>query len=319
MAVSTFFLAFAGTWVTERVVEPRLGAPVSVEAPPADSDLSESEKRGLRSAAVAAGLFALVILVGTVPAAGFLRDAETRDLLHSPFLSGIVAIIFLGGLTVGLAYGLAAGTFRSDTDVVNSMSKAMAGLGSYLVLVFFAAQFVAFFNWTNLGLILAVNGAGLLESSGFGGIPLMVSFVLLTSFVNLFMGSASAKWAIMAPVFVPMFMLLGYSPELTQATYRVGDSVSNIVSPMMSYFALIVAFVQRYDAKAGIGTVVALMAPYTLAFLVVWTILLCGWIALGLPVGPGAELYLPEASAPPLPGSECANRLLPLCAGLRAL
>ena len=293
MAVSTFFLAIAGTWVTERLVEPRLGTSPTVETASEDSELSANERRGLRSAAIAASLFALLILLGTVPADGFLRDPATGDLLHSPFLSGIVALIFFGGLIVGLAYGIAAGTFRSDADVVNSMGKAMATLGSYLVLVFFAAQFVAFFNWTNLGLILAVSGAEVLRSSGFGGIPLMISFVFLTSFVNLFMGSASAKWAIMAPVFVPMFMLLGYSPELTQATYRVGDSVSNIISPMMSYFALIVAFVQRYDAKAGIGTVVALMLPYTLTFTVIWTLLLGVWIALELPVGPGAALYLP--------------------------
>jgi aminobenzoyl-glutamate transport protein len=299
MAVSTFFLSIAGTWVTEALVEPRLGTPPTAETLPSnDSGLSASEKRGLRFAAVAACLLSLLILLGTAPHDGFLRDPATGDLLHSPFLSGIVALIFFGGLIVGLAYGIAAGTFRSDADVVNSMGKAMATLGSYLVLVFFAAQFVAFFNWTNLGLILAVSGAEVLRGSGFGGTPLMVSFVFLTSFVNLFMGSASAKWAIMAPVFVPMFMLLGYSPELTQATYRVGDSVSNIISPMMSYFALIVAFVQRYDPKAGIGTVVALMLPYTLTFVAIWTILLGVWIALGLPVGPGAELYLSETRGP---------------------
>jgi aminobenzoyl-glutamate transport protein len=278
-------------------VEPRLGRPPDAAIQTDDSELSAEEKRGLRSAAVAASLFSLLLLLGTAPADGFLRDPASGDLLHSPFLSGIVALIFFGGLIVGLTYGVAAGTFRSDADVVNSMGKAMATLGSYLVLVFFAAQFVAFFNWTNLGLILAVSGAEVLRSSGFGGIPLMVSFVFLTSFVNLFMGSASAKWAIMAPVFVPMFMLLGYSPELTQATYRVGDSVSNIISPMMSYFALIVAFVQRYDAKAGIGTVVALMLPYTVTFMAVWTILLGVWIALGLPVGPGAGLYIVESGA----------------------
>jgi aminobenzoyl-glutamate transport protein len=134
-----------------------------------------------------------------------------------------------------------------------------------------------------------------LRGSGLGGIPLMICFVLLTGFVNLFMGSASAKWAVMAPVFVPMFMLLGYSPELTQAAYRIGDSTTNIISPMMSYFALIVAFTARYDPKAGIGTVIALMLPYTVTFLVVWTLLLVAWIALGIPVGPGAPLYFPAA------------------------
>src|SRR5690606_21107915 len=147
------------------------------------------------------------------------------------------------------------------------MGKSMETLGTYIVLVFFAAQFVAYFNWTNLGLIIAVEGAELLKSSGLGDIPLMISFILVAAFINLFMGSASAKWAIMAPVFIPMFMLLGYSPEFTQVAYRIGDSVSNIVSPMMSYFALIVAFVERYE-KAGIGTVIATMLPYTVTFFI---------------------------------------------------
>jgi aminobenzoyl-glutamate transport protein len=163
------------------------------------------------------------------------------------------------------------------------------------VLVFFAAQFVAFFNWTNLGLIVAVKGADLLRASGLGTIPLIVSFVLVSATINLFMGSASAKWAIMAPVFVPMFMLLGYTPEFTQAAYRIGDSVTNIISPMMSYFALIVAFTQRYQEKAGIGTIIATMIPYSISFLIVWTLLLIVWIVAGLPLGPGAELYLKPA------------------------
>jgi aminobenzoyl-glutamate transport protein len=192
-----------------------------------------------------------------------------------------------------VAYGLGAGTFKNDADVIKGMSKSMETLGSYLVLVFFAAQFVAYFNWTNLGLITAVKGADALKATGLGGIPLMLGFVLLSATINLVMGSASAKWAIMAPVFVPLFMLLGYSPEMTQAAYRVGDSVTNIISPMMSYFALIIAFMQRYEKKAGIGTLVATMLPYTFVFLAIWSVLLGVWLALGLPLGPGAQLYLP--------------------------
>jgi aminobenzoyl-glutamate transport protein len=203
-----------------------------------------------------------------------------------------VAFIFLGGLVAGAAYGFGARTFRSDADVMSSMGKSMETLGVYLVLTFFAAQFVAFFNWTNLGLIMAVKGAAVLEALRLGPLPLMIGFVLLTAAVNLVMGSASAKWAVMAPVFIPMFMLLGYSPELVQVAYRVGDSTTNIISPMMSYFALIVAFIQRYDARAGIGTVVATMLPYTVVFLIGWSIMLAAWILLGLPVGPGAPLFL---------------------------
>jgi aminobenzoyl-glutamate transport protein len=160
------------------------------------------------------------------------------------------------------------------------------------VLVFFASQFVAYFNWTNLGLIIAVEGSELLKASGLGPIPLLVAFVFIAAFLNLFMGSASAKWAILAPVFVPMFMLLGYSPELTQAAYRIGDSTTNIVSPMMTYFALIVAFVGRWDPRAGIGTVIATMLPYTVVFLVAWTALFALWLLLGIPVGPGAPLFI---------------------------
>jgi len=144
------------------------------------------------------------------------------------------------------------------------------------------------------GLIVAVKGAGVLKASGLGGVPLMLGFVLISAFINLFMGSASAKWAVMAPVFVPMLMLLGYTPELTQAAYRIGDSTSNVIAPMMSYFALIVAFFERYDKKSGIGTVVATMLPYTIAFLAVWSALLIGWMLAGLPVGPGAVLRLPS-------------------------
>jgi aminobenzoyl-glutamate transport protein len=210
-------------------------------------------------------------------------------------MSGIVALIFGRGAVLGTANGIGAGTVRKDTDLLKGMDKAMNTLGSYLVLVFFAAQFVASFNWTNLGLILAVNGARLLGQLAWGPIPLMVAFILLTAVMNLFMGSASAKWAIMAPVFVPMFMLLGITPELTQAAYRIGDSTTNVISPLMSYFALIIAFLQRYQPSAGIGTLVSTMLPYTVVFLLVWTVLLVVWILLGLPVGPGAGLFLPRS------------------------
>ena len=294
MVASTFFIATAGTLVTEKLVEPRLGPYEGHARPETIEKLDTAERRGLRWALVAGIVFVGLLLLGTVPADGFLRNPETGGLLHSPFLSGIVAFIFLGGSAVGIAYGVGAGTIRSDADVMKGMGAAMSTLGVYMVLVFFAAQFVAYFNWTNLGLIVAVKGAGALKASGLGGVPLMLGFVLISAFINLFMGSASAKWAVMAPVFVPMLMLLGYTPELTQAAYRIGDSTSNIIAPMMSYFALIVAFFERYDKKSGIGTVVATMLPYTVAFLLVWSVLLILWMLLGLPVGPGAVLRLPS-------------------------
>jgi aminobenzoyl-glutamate transport protein len=291
MFVSTFVIAISGTWVTEKIVVPRLGKYKGKAEAEEIKDLSSDEKKGLVYALIAGVIFAVILAFGTIPGNGFLRDPETGDLLRSPFMSGIVAFIFLGAVIVGVAYGIGAKTLKNDADVMKGMGKSMETLGLYIVLVFFAAQFVAYFNWTNLGLIIAVEGAEILKSSGLGDIPLMISFIVVAAFINLFMGSASAKWAIMAPVFIPMFMLLGYTPEFTQVAYRIGDSVSNIISPMMSYFALIVAFVERYE-KAGIGTVIATMLPYTVTFFILWSLLLVAWIILGLPVGPGAELFL---------------------------
>ncbi|MGF1635583.1 MAG: AbgT family transporter, partial [Cyclobacteriaceae bacterium] len=242
--------------------------------------------------------FTVWILWGLIPSDGFLRNPETGDILKSPFMSGIVALIFLGAATTGIAYGIGARTIKNDSDVMLGMAKAMETLGSYIVLVFFAAQFVAYFNWTNIGLISAVKGAELLQSSGLGPIPLMFSFVLISAIINLVMGSASAKWAIMAPVFIPMFMILGYSPEFTQVAYRVGDSVTNIISPMMSYFALIVAFIQKYDKKAGIGTVISTMLPYSIVFLLGWLCMLILWIVFDLPLGFGAGLFLELQTSP---------------------
>ena len=292
---------------------------------PQSQRLKPEETRGLWYAAVTALVISLVLLwsalpIGTtitlgdfalsIPGAGFMRDPATNDLLRSPFLSSVVAIIFVYGVACGIAYGIAAGTVRSDEDVIKGMGQSMSTLGLYLVLIFFAAQFVAFFNWTQLGLVFAVEGAGVLDSVrqwvlGDGVDPagwrwvaakvlIMAGFIALTAVANLFMGSASAKWALMAPIFVPMFMLLGYSPELTQIAYRIGDSVTNIISPMMSYFALIIAFLQRYEPKAGIGTVISVMLPYSVVFAIGWTILFTVWLALGLPIGPGAPLeYVP--------------------------
>ncbi|MEP0546457.1 MAG: AbgT family transporter [Rhodothermales bacterium] len=295
MFVSTFFIAAAGTWVTERIVEPRLGKFTGDVEAEEIHDLTADEKRGLRWALVSVVVLTALVLWGLVPEGGFLREVGTDSVLRSPFMQGIVAVIFIAASIAGIAYGLGAKTLKSDADVMNGMGDAMSTLGIYMVLVFFAAQFVAYFKWTNLGLIFAINGAAGLQALDLGPIPLMMLFILLSAVINLAMGSASAKWAIMAPVFIPMFMLLGYSPELVQTAYRIGDSTTNIISPMMSYFALIIAFVERYDKKAGIGTVVATMLPYTFVFLVIWMILLIVWLVFGLPLGPGAPMFIEAA------------------------
>ncbi|MCL4796199.1 MAG: AbgT family transporter [Bryobacteraceae bacterium] len=294
MAASVPLITLVGTLVTEGIVAKRFGDYTGEGAADPLRELSAAERRGLWFAFFTVIALAALLLWGTVPADGFLRNPKDGDLLHSPFLSGIVAIIFLTGSLSGIAYGIGARTVRSEADVMKAMSKSMETMGAYLVLVFFAAQFVAYFNWTNLGLIFAVEGAQVLKAANFTGLPLIVSFIFLTSFINLVMGSASAKWAVMAPVFVPMFMLLGYTPELTQVAFRVGDSVTNIISPMMSYFALIAAYIQRYNKDAGIGTLIAAMLPYSVAFFIVWTIMLAVWYATGWPLGPGTLMHLPR-------------------------
>jgi aminobenzoyl-glutamate transport protein len=291
MAASTFVVTILGTWVSNRIVEPRVGRYEGTLTATELLPLSAMEKRGLTVAASLMALMLGVIAWGLVPENGFLRQLTTGSVLHSPFLTGIVTFIFFAGFVLGVGYGIAAGTIKSDEDVIKGMSSQMATLSSYMVLVFFCAQFVAFFNWSNLGLIGAVHGAELLKSIGLPKIPLFLGFILLTAAVNLAMGSASAKWALMAPIFVPMFMLLGYAPETTVTAYRIGDSVTNIISPMMSYFALIIAFVQRYVPKAGMGTVIALMIPYSITFLIGWSLLFVAWSLLGWPLGPGSATF----------------------------
>ena len=304
MAVSTPVITLLGWFVAERFTAPRFPDDRPIEAAD-DSDLAGAltgeERRGLRYSGVISLILTILLVwsmlpLGLLPGAGFLRNPTDGDLLKSPLLSGVVAIIFLYGVVSGIAYGVGARTIKNDNDVIKGMSASMATLGGYLVLVFFAAQFVAFFNWTQLGLIFAVNGAEGLKSLGLPAIPLFAMFILLTATINLLMGSASAKWALMAPVFVPMFMLLGYSPELTQTAYRVGDSVTNIISPMMSYFALIIAFFQKYEPKTGLGTIVAVMRPYSFTFLIGWSIVFGLWLTLGLPIGPDSPLVYPAST-----------------------
>lgn len=301
MFVSTFFISVIGTWVTEKIIVPNLGEYKGDAKPEEIKQLTALEKRGLRF--TLAGLVIVVLTMflsaapieagfwKNIPFSGFMRNPETGGLLRSPFMSGIVAIIFLVAGVLGIIYGIGAKTLRNDNDVIQGMGKAMSTLGTYIVLVFFAAQFVAYFNWTNLGLIFAIQGAELIASAGLGRIPLLIALVLVSAVINLVIGSASAKWAIMAPVFIPMFMLLGYSPEFTQLAYRVGDSVTNIIAPMMSYFAMIVAFIEKYDKKAGIGTIIATMLPYSIVFLITWLVMLIVWVEIGAPIGPGAPLF----------------------------
>lgn len=290
MAACTFIITLLGTWVAEKWVEPRLGKYNGNVEPEAISELTPLERKGLRRTGWAALVWLAIILLGVLPDNGFLRGPD-NSVLHSPLLRGFIAFLFLIGATLGIVYGYTVGKFKNSADVIEGMNSSFKSLVSFLVLVFFAAQFVAWFQWSNLGVLLAINGAELLQEINIGLIPLVILFIIFSAFINLFMGSASAKWAIMAPVFIPIFMLLGYSPEMSQAVYRVGDSVTNVLTPMMSYFALIIVYFQKYDKKAGFGTIVANMLPFSITFFIGWTLFLILWIILGLPLGPEAPLF----------------------------
>jgi aminobenzoyl-glutamate transport protein len=290
MAASTFLIAVICTAVTVKWVEPRLGKYTGDVEREEMTQPDALEKKGLgRAGLVFLGWF-ILIAIGLIPENGILRG-EGGSLLNSPVLRGFITLLFLMAASAGIVYGFTVGKFKKAEDVILGMNDNIKTLAAYLVLVFFAAQFVAWFRWSNLGLLLAINGAEILQSADIGLIPLVIIFVVFTSFLNLFIGSASAKWAIIGPVFVPIFMLLGYSPELSQAVYRVGDSITNIVTPVMPYFALIIVYFQKYDKKAGIGTIMATMMPYTIALFIVWTALLIVWILFKLPLGPGVPMF----------------------------
>jgi aminobenzoyl-glutamate transport protein len=284
-------IAFAGTWVTNRFLEPRLGTYSGKVQPEPMERLSPLEKKGIWWVIATGLIWFGLIFMGLYPEEGFLRGPE-NSVLKSPVLKGFIAFLFLIAGSMGIVYGFVTGKFKGDSDVVKSMVDSFKTLASFLVLVFFASQFVAFFKESNLGLVIAVKGANWLQQIDIGLIPLMLLFVFLSGFINLFMGSASAKWAIMGPVFIPMFMILGYTPELSQAIFRVGDSVTNIISPMMSFFALIIVYFEKYDEKAGLGTIISTMLPYTLVFTLLWSLLLVAWVLLDIPLGPGAGIYL---------------------------
>jgi len=291
MMASTFVIAIAGTLVSELIVEPRLGKyHGEINADEGLEPLRKIEKKGIMWSMTGFILLTVIILAGIIPANGFLRGKE-GSILYSPIIEGVVAVMVIYAAVMGIIYGKVTGTFKNDADVMKSMQSGIKTLSAYIVLVFFAAQFVAYFKWSNLGLILATKGAGFLAGLNLGVIPLVLLFILFSATLNMFMGSASAKWAIVAPIFIPIFMFLGFSPELSQVVFRIGDSVTNVISPMMSFFALIIAFFQKYDSKTGIGTIIATMLPFTIVFLIVWSLLLVAWILLGFPLGPGAGIH----------------------------
>ncbi|NMA84135.1 MAG: AbgT family transporter [Epulopiscium sp.] len=296
MFISTFILVPVLILVNNKIIEPRLGVYKATAQVDTDmnSELQPLEKKGLRWAGIsllALGLFSILLSVGEN---AFLKDPATGSLLtfEAPLMLGIVPLVTLIFLVPGIVYGLVTKSIKNDKDVVSMMGQSISEMGGYIVLAFAASQMLGLFQKSNLGVILSIKGAEFLQRIGLTGIGLFIAFLVLTSILNLFLGSAGAKWAIMAPIFVPMFMFLGYSPAFTQVVYRIGDSITNGISPLFPTFALLIAYAKKYDKSVGVGTIVSNMIPYTIFTALAWMILMIIFMVLNLPLGPGAGIYL---------------------------
>lgn len=288
-ASSSILIISLGWYITDKLVEPRLqGLPLDGELDdlPTMDPLTTKERVGLRAAVTAMLIGLLILIITSIPEGSAWRDmGGSLTSGSSPLMQSIVPLIFLGFLVPGIVYGYSAGTISSAKDIIEGMVKAMGTMTYYLVIMFFIAQFIYSFGESNLGVLLAVQGATVLKALAMPAPLTITGIILLTGLVNLFVGSASAKWALLAPIFVPMLMALGISPDLTQAAYRVGDSTTNIITPLMPYFPLVVVFCQRYVKTSGIGTVTAMMLPYSITFLFFWTLYLLVYYLMGIPLG----------------------------------
>lgn len=291
MAAMVPLFTALGALITDRLLEPRLGAWQAADPAETPSlEISDIERRGLRRAGWAALAIVAAIVALSAPAGAVLRDPATGSL--EPLYKSLVALIAIAFAILGLVYGFATGRLTGEKDAVAAAADSMRGMAMYILLAFVAAHFIALFNWSQLGVLTAIGGAEVLKATGLGGVPLMLAMVLVSAFLNLIIGSASAKWAIMATVFVPMFMLVGITPEATQAAYRVGDAVTNIITPTLPYFPLILVAGQRYVPGFSVGSLIAAMLPYSVAFMLGATALLLGWIALDWPLGPGVGAWM---------------------------
>ncbi len=292
-AASVIVLTFVITFITQRIIEPRLGNYVPANA----ADLSGTpdsvqdsglgnEPRGLKFAAF--GLLGVLILFGllSLPSGAPLRHPETDALVgNSPLMNGLIAVIMVLFLITGAAYGIGAGTLKGVNAVIKAMEKALAGLGSLILLLFILSQFISYFNYSNIGTILAVSMAGVLQGASIPPLLLLLGFIVVVALLDFLITGAIAKWALFAPIFVPLLMKLGVDPESVLAAYRVADSPVNVITPLNAYFALVVTFAQKYDKNAGVGTIVALMLPYVIGIFAIWTLLFVAWFLVGLPWG----------------------------------
>jgi aminobenzoyl-glutamate transport protein len=290
LIASTFLCSVVIGLVSSKVVEPRMGKYEGANDEKLE-ELTPAQKKGLNAAGITAIVYIIlvVILFLTGPLAG-----ENGAFIGSPLLNGLIPVLFIFFSLCGLAYGFVSGSFKNSVDVNKAMTKQMNAMGAYVLFCFFCGQFQALFNWTKLGTMLAIAGADGLEALGFTGMPLWVAFIIVCALVNLIVSSGSAKWAIFAPIFVPMFMLLGYHPGFTQLLYRLGDSPGNCFSPMSPYIWMLLSVAQaKYVPDLKIGTLIANEIPIAIVLQIAWIIFLIIWALIGLPIGPGVGIALP--------------------------
>lgn len=292
MATSVIVLTLVGGLITDKLVEPRLGQWQGSRDEKLQT-LTPEERFGLRIAGVATLVFVAVVALMVVPENGILRDPVQHTVMPSPFIKGIVPLIIFFFFVVSLAYGIATGKIRRQADLPQLMIEPMKEMAGFIVMVFPLAQFVAMFNWSNMGKFMAVGLTDLLESAGMNGVPAFVGLALLSAFLCMFIASGSAIWSILAPIFVPMFMLLGFHPAFAQILFRIADSSVLPLAPVSPFVPLFLGFLQRYRPDARLGTYYSLVLPYPLIFLAVWLLLLVGWYLVGLPIGPGIYPRLP--------------------------
>lgn len=290
MIASCFVLTIVGTFVNDRIIEPRLGKFTGSEVDQA-RDATDLEKKGLRNAGIFSVIFIVLILIGLIPSNGILRG-DDGSIINGPFVTGLVPFLLAYFVLVGVIYGFTVGTFKKFEDIPRVMAESLTSLTGYIVLVFVISQFIAIFNYTNLAMVIAVNAATFLDNIGLTGVPLILAILLVTTFVNFFMTSGTAKWYIFAPIFVPMFMMLGLTPEFAQAVYRIADSCTNPITPIYPYLPMVIGMAAKYDKKFGMGNVISMMIPYSFGFLIIWTIFVIAWMFLNLPLGPGAAVFL---------------------------
>ncbi|WP_100065321.1 AbgT family transporter [Miniphocaeibacter massiliensis] len=293
MAASAFMIVIIGTLITEKITVPTLGK-YTGDFVVEKSEVTPLQSKGLRNAGIALLLIIIVIAICVIPENALFKTLDDNgDLSLKAFLSqGIIGIIFFVFLIPSIVYGITTKKIKTTKDMAEGFTEGMKSMGGFIFLAFFAAQFVKYFEYTHIATIISVKGAHFLESVGFTGIPLIIAFIILSSFLNLFLGSASAKWAIMAPIFIPMLFGVGLSPSLAQAAYRIGDSSTNIITPLMNYFAMIVVFAQKYDKKSGVGTIISTMLPYSFILLISWIILLIIFYVFNIPLGPGTFIQV---------------------------